>query len=123
MTGIDQIEDVIYGYKDGMCLAMDVYTPRAQRVDVGVIVAISGGWSTDLSRRRDLLHDPEGWGVLPQCLLDAGYVVFAVAHSTQPRYTIEDLCHAPLASSGIMPSASALTRVGSASSAGRPADM
>ncbi|MFC1526379.1 alpha/beta fold hydrolase [Candidatus Latescibacterota bacterium] len=40
---------------------------------------------------RNLLQDPEGWGVLPQCLLDAGYVVFAVAHSTQPRYTIEDL--------------------------------
>lgn len=91
MTEIDHTEDVVYGYKDGMCLAMDVYAPRARRVDAGVIFAISGGWSTDLSRRRDLLQDPEDWGVLPQCLLNAGYVVFAVAHSTQPRYTLEDL--------------------------------
>ena len=71
MTEIDHTEDVVYGYKDGMCLAMDVYAPRARRVDAGVIFAISGGWSTDLSRRRDLLQDPEDWGVLPQCLLDA----------------------------------------------------
>jgi len=91
MTDIDHIEDVAYGYKDGMALAMDVYTPGESRVDAGIIVAISGGWGSDLSRRKNLLQDPEGWGILPQCLLDAGYVVFAAAHSTQPRYTIEEL--------------------------------
>jgi acetyl esterase/lipase len=91
MTDVDQLEDVVYGYKDGMGLVMDVFTSRDPRVDAGVIVAVSGGWSTDLARRRNLLNDPEEWGILPRCLLDAGYVVFAVAHSTRPRYTIEEL--------------------------------
>ncbi len=85
MSDVNQMTDVVYGYKDGMGLVMDVYMPQAPRIGVGVIVAISGGWSTNLSRRHDLLMDPEGWGTLPKCLLDAGYTGFAVAHATQPR--------------------------------------
>ena len=91
MLGFNHIEDVSYGHKDGMALVMDVYVPEEGRLDAGIILAISGGWSTDRSRRQDLLQEPEGWGVLPKCLLDAGYVIFAAAHSTQPRYTIDEL--------------------------------
>ena len=52
MTDLDQMADVVYGYKDGMALVVDVYTPRDPRVDAAVIFTISGGWSTDLSRRQ-----------------------------------------------------------------------
>jgi dipeptidyl aminopeptidase/acylaminoacyl peptidase len=88
---VDQQQDIVYGTKDGMALVMDVYTPRAPRVDAGVLLAVSGGWSTRLSRRTGMLDETDGWQHLPRCLLDAGYVVFAAAHATQPKYNLDEL--------------------------------
>ncbi|HJP33352.1 MAG TPA: hypothetical protein QGF95_22620 [Candidatus Latescibacteria bacterium] len=123
MTDVDQLEDVVYGYKDGMGLVMDVFTSRDPRVDAGVIVAVSGGWSTDLARRRNLLNDPEEWGILPRCLLDAGYVVFAVAHSRATRSkSCAPICPAPCVSSGTMPGVSISTRGVSGSWVDPPVD-
>lgn len=91
MIELEHQQDVVYGYKDGMGLLMDVYQPRTNRHEAGIIVTISGGWSTNLSRRHDVLIDPEGWGTMPKCLLEAGYTIFAVAHATQPRYCVQEL--------------------------------
>lgn len=87
MTDVDQAEDVVYGTKDGMALVMDVFTPRAPRVDAGVLLVVSGGWMSRLDLRRDPWSDPSDFSAVPRTLLDAGYVVFAVAHGSQPRYT------------------------------------
>lgn len=84
-------QDVVYGYKDGMGLVMDVYTPRDPRVDAGVIWVAAGGWRAVPQLRHNLLGDVGSKGQLPRWLLDAGYVVFAVSHSSQPRYSIDDL--------------------------------
>lgn len=84
-------QDVVYGGKDGMGLLMDVYTPRDPRVDAAVIWVAAGGWRTRPELRRNLLSEAGSKVQLPRWLLDAGYVVFAVSHSTQPRYSIDDL--------------------------------
>ena len=38
--------DVVYGYKDGMALVMDVFTPNVNRNGAGVIRMMSGGMSS-----------------------------------------------------------------------------
>jgi acetyl esterase/lipase len=82
----DHQRDVVYGYKDGMALVMDVFTPESGRNAGGVILVMAGGmqsspmWSHQAADRTDA-----------QNLLNAGYTVFAVAHSSQPKYTVDDL--------------------------------
>ncbi|MBN1157791.1 MAG: alpha/beta hydrolase [Bacteroidales bacterium] len=78
-------QDVVYGYKDGMALVMDIYSPSKMANKGGIIVVMAGGmtsspsWSHEAGRRPDI-----------QNLLNAGYVVFATAHSSQPKYTVDE---------------------------------
>ena len=92
----DKQQDVVYGYKDGMGLIMDVFTPSAKRNGAAVIWLLSGGF------RSNLGFDNSSRGYLPpsfisrfkrstHSLLDAGYVVFAVAHSSAPKYRIDEI--------------------------------
>lgn len=78
-------KDVVYGYKDGMALVMDIYSPREGSNKAGIILVVAGGmtssplWSHDVGSRAEV-----------QNLLEAGYVVFAAAHSSQPKYTADE---------------------------------
>lgn len=79
-------KDIVYGYKDGMALVMDIFSPKGEINKAGIIVVISGGmrsspaWSHEAGNRADV-----------QNLLGAGYVVFAAAHSSQPKYTADEI--------------------------------
>lgn len=81
----DHQKDIVYGYKDGMALVMDIYSPKDGRNGAGIILVMSGGmfssplWSHDAGNNYDV-----------QNLLKAGYVVFATAHSSQPKYTFDE---------------------------------
>ncbi len=76
--------DVIYGRKHGMALTMDVFTPKANANDAGVILVISGGWVS--------AHNPNfGKNPLVSELTRRGYTVFAVVHGSQPKYTIPEI--------------------------------
>jgi acetyl esterase/lipase len=85
-TEYDHQKDIVYGYKDGMALVMDVYSPKAELNKAGVIVIMAGGmtsnpiWSHNVGPQTDV-----------QNLLSAGYVVFAAAHSSQPKYTADEI--------------------------------
>jgi acetyl esterase/lipase len=82
----DHEKDVVYGYKDGMALVMDVFAPVVARNAGGVILVMAGGmnsspiWSHQAADRPDV-----------QSLMGAGYTVFAVAHSSRPKYTVDDI--------------------------------
>lgn len=84
-TEYDHQKDIVYGYKDGMALVMDVYSPKGGNNKAGVIVIMAGGmtskpaWSHNVGNRTDV-----------QTLLAEGYVVFAAAHSSQPKYTTDE---------------------------------
>lgn len=93
----DQQTNIVYGYKDGMGLIMDVYTPQSQRCGSGIVLVAAGGWQSDIVAYREAFKecqdnpDKPGRFVLLESLLSAGYVVFVTAHSSAPRYTVDDI--------------------------------
>ncbi len=78
----DRTEDVIYGRKFGTALTMDVFTPKEKPNGAGVIFCVSGGWFSS--------HDNVNPGSY-QPFLKRGYVVFAVVHGSQPKFTIPEV--------------------------------
>src|SRR5262245_30824378 len=78
-----RIDDVIYGRKHGMALTMDIFSPKEKANGKGVIFCVSGGW----------VSNKPGSGVSGyfKAFLDRGYVVFAVVHGSQPKFTIPEV--------------------------------
>src|SRR5262245_19584163 len=74
-------EDVIYGRKFGTALTMDIFTPKENANGKGIIWCVSGGWFS---------AKPGGIGLAKE-LVDRGYVVFAVVHGSQPKFTIPEV--------------------------------
>src|SRR5262249_36519193 len=79
---VDRKEDVIYGRKFGLAMTMDVYVPKAKQNGAGVIYAVSGGWFSNKQPVAPPVYD---------VFLSRGYVVFAVTHGSQPRFTIPEV--------------------------------
>lgn len=85
-TTYEHTHDVIYGRKHGMSLTMDVLTPHKNANGMGVIWIVSGAWfstpeaiSTDISQ------------TVINGLVSRGYTVFAVFHSSQPKFNIPEI--------------------------------
>jgi acetyl esterase/lipase len=76
-------QDVIYGRKHGLCLTMDVFTPRGERNGIGVIAVVSGGWHSS----HDEIGGAQDFGYE---LIKRGYTVFAVVHGSQPKFSIPE---------------------------------
>src|SRR4051812_13299356 len=75
-------EDVVYGRKFGLALTMDVFTPTGKKNGAGVVYCVSGGWFSAKEAIRPAFY---------QEFLDRGYVVFAVVHGSQPKFTIPEV--------------------------------
>ncbi len=84
-AGFTQQENIVYGHKHGLGLLMDVFTPEKQN-GAGVIWVVSGGMN---SSRRSIpkLSNNRNFSAL----LDHGYTVFAVMHSSQPKFAIKEI--------------------------------
>ncbi|MCI0387628.1 MAG: alpha/beta hydrolase [Acidobacteria bacterium] len=91
------VENIVYGYKDGMGLTMDVLIPETKPKNIGVIFIVSASWKStknatpeDEEKRRR-----EHWAQGP---LNGGYTLFLVRHGGSPRYFIpemvSDVCRA-----------------------------
>ncbi len=78
----DRHEDVIYGRKFGMALTMDVYVPKDKKNGAGIVYAVSGGWFSAKQPAPPTIYDE---------FIRRGYVVFAVYHGSQPRFTIPEV--------------------------------
>ena len=76
-------EDVIYGRKHGLAMTMDVFAPKDKEKanGKGIIWCVSGGWFS---------NKPGGVGLAKE-FVDRGYVVFAVVHGSQPKFTIPEV--------------------------------
>jgi acetyl esterase/lipase len=74
-------EDVIYGRKYGLAMTMDVFMPKEHANGLGIVWCCSGGWVSS---------KPDGIGPAKE-LVDRGYVVFAVVHGSQPKFTIPEV--------------------------------
>src|SRR5215510_9116601 len=84
------IEDVVYGQKDGMGLTMDVLIPETKPKNIGVIFIVSGSWKSSKSAtiEEEEKERKQHWA---QGLLNGGYTLFLVRHSSSPRYFIPEM--------------------------------
>jgi acetyl esterase/lipase len=80
--GYTRTEDVIYGRKFGLAMTMDVFQPKEKASGAGVIFCVSGGWFSAKAAIRPAFYEE---------FLKRGYVVFAVVHGSQPRFTIPEV--------------------------------
>jgi acetyl esterase/lipase len=78
---VTRTRDVIYGRKFGMCLTMDVFTPKNAN-GAALFVMVSGGWFSDSDKINPAFYAP---------FLQRGYTVFAVVHGSQPKFTIPEI--------------------------------
>jgi acetyl esterase/lipase len=84
------IEDIVYGQKDGMGLTMDALIPETKPKNIGVIFIVSASWksrkNTDPAEeeRQRRQHWARG-------LLNGGYTLFLVRHSSSPRYFVPEM--------------------------------
>ena len=78
----DRLEDIIYARKFGCALTMDVFVPPKDKANgYGIILCVSGGWVSDKRAINPAFVQP---------FVQRGYVVFAVVHGSQPKFTIPE---------------------------------
>jgi len=101
---IKVIPDVEYGHKDGMVLTLDVYQPGKQN-GAAVIFINSGGFQSPFFVRQYEVGNEVSWDMIPKEdlkpefmqqvsfkeLLENGFVVFDVRHSSSPRYMLDEI--------------------------------
>ena len=78
-------EDVVYGYRDGLALVMDVFTPV--EANGAAIIRVMGGGM----RSSPTWSHKSGKQAVAKHLLTAGYTLFAAAHCSRPKFTVEDI--------------------------------
>ena len=83
--GVTRQRDIIYGRKDGLALTMDVFTPPKAR-GIGVIWVISGSGRSSVEN-----IDKPSYQTCFKILLGRGYTIFAVIHSSAPRFSLQDM--------------------------------
>jgi acetyl esterase/lipase len=81
-SDFSRTRDVIYGKKYGMALTMDVFAPTKNANGAAIIAVISGGFFSRPEMIQPIFYSE---------FVKRGYVVFAVLHGSQPKYTIPEI--------------------------------
>jgi len=84
---LEEIEitpDVVYGHKDGMALTFDLFRPTKNSKGLGVVYMDTGLWVS-------MWTPPELKLGFFKPIIDAGYTVFCVHHSSSPRYLLPEM--------------------------------
>jgi acetyl esterase/lipase len=76
-----RVKDVIYGFKEGVALTMDVFKP-ARPNGIGVLWMVSGGWVSNHDNINAELAVP---------FTSRGETVFEIVHGTQPRFPVGEI--------------------------------
>ncbi len=79
-------QDVVYGRVAGTALTMDVFKPTGKQNGAIVVFLMSGGWISSHDSIR-----PQFINALLLPILNRGYVVCAVVHGSQPKFTIPEI--------------------------------
>jgi acetyl esterase/lipase len=77
-------KDVIYRHKDGTARTLDVFAPKKSN-GIGVIICVSMNYQSN----QEMLKVLQDYAMA--AFLDHGYVVFAVIHGSQPKFTIPEI--------------------------------
>jgi len=84
LEDIETTRDVVYGHKDGMALTFDVFRPTKNSNGLGVLYSDTGLWVS-------MWAPPELKIGFFKPIIDAGYTVFCVHHSSSPRYLVPEM--------------------------------
>jgi formylglycine-generating enzyme required for sulfatase activity/acetyl esterase/lipase len=84
LEAIEITSDVVYGHKDGMALTFDVFQPTKNSKGIGVLYSDTGLWVS-------MWTPPELKLGFFKPIIDAGYTVFCVHHSSSPRYLVPEM--------------------------------
>ena len=84
LEAIEITSDVVYGHKDGMALTFDVFQPTKNSKGIGVLYTDTGLWVS-------MWTPPELKLGFFKPIIDAGYTVFCVHHSSSPRYLVPEM--------------------------------
>ncbi len=76
------VRDVIYGHRDGMALTYDVFKPKKANGAL-VVNMVSAGWKSSWG-------PPQERQARYQWLIDKGFTVVALYHSSAPRFQVPD---------------------------------
>jgi len=93
---IIQKKDLIYGYKDGMALIMDFITTPPKKSRAIVWIA-SGAWMSNPEINKFNYHpnSSDTYDIfrykLLTSLLENGYSIFSIQHSSTPKYSINEI--------------------------------
>ena len=85
------VHGVVYGYRDGLALTLDVLAPVEKAKGIGVILVSSGGWRSDKSNvaeENESRKKREHW---IQGLLRGGYTIFLMRHGSGTRYHVPEM--------------------------------
>jgi acetyl esterase/lipase len=84
------IEDIVYGQKDGMGLTMDALIPETKTKSIAVIFIVSASWKStkNATIEEEEVKRRQHWA---RGLLNGGYTLFLVRHSSSPRYFIPEM--------------------------------
>ncbi len=82
LTTATYVRDVVYGHREGMALTYDVFKPKVANGAL-VVNMVSAGW-------RSSWGAPEERQARYQWLIDKGFTVVALHHSSAPRFQVPD---------------------------------
>jgi len=82
-----RVKDVIYGFKEGVALTMDVFKP-ANPNGIGVLWMVSGAWISSHDEGPNFASiNPD----IAKLFTSRGETVFEIVHGTQPRFPVGDI--------------------------------
>lgn len=82
---VRRIEDIVYGRKDGLALTLDLFQPQKAN-GAGLMFLVNGGWLSSKETPLMVTVRPADY----EPFLQAGFTVFAIVTSSQPRYVVSD---------------------------------
>ena len=83
IEGVTRVRNVIYGYKSGMALTMDVLKPT-RPTGLGFVYILRGGWRSDHSMiEKRLKHF--------KYFTDRGQTVFLIIHGSVPKFLVNEV--------------------------------
>src|SRR5688572_6302328 len=79
-------ENIVYGEVHGVGLLMDIFTPKGESNDLGIIDVISGAWHSDRGKIGEHVRAQTF-----DILCEKGYTVFAIRPGSLTKFSVPEM--------------------------------